>query len=1194
MDKNYLLKQKGDLGIGAFKRGWHIDNAWDTQRIEAIEDIAGANMNRKITSYPTPLARMHLFHDAFAFVTGQEPQNPPTIYEKAVSDCLDVWEILFYMETYKTQKVDFVEWIIADEIDKLKNSPLDGFKLLGETFELFFAGANNAHMNSISKIYILTHDGVAFAGSSPYTGFFTSSEDITFKLKIQNSNACFFEKVRAFHSRSAEFKQYMLAFAASQGIDTLFKHLYKYLFAAANSYLPNRDIYTYNNEVRNSTGSTLHLLDRANNITMMAYRQEFLPACGFYIKSDKVNEKLQGDQYYKCPLVVKTNPGGTEKLYIGNNFWNNDIIVPHYVREAIEQRNAPSTGVQHPWLCTSDFLEELLIELPYDIDDNKFHTFTKGTASRYLIPIKPAYFEYFTFEDLYKDGTFTITITPGGTVEVELKIPIGAMQTTPYREIVEKEKLIFKRVYQKIDNALVALSEVRKDKDGRGFILDYPFGLFMFPFFKVGNAQFDDFYRIGCIDNEQKGANTTVDLDFFAYNHPQPIQNMTPEGVGKRKYSRLLKKGGVNAGSDYYAIQGTTFDYIQAITKPRGSEDTAKGLLIPKWEKKTLGNTSFKFAVDFGTSTTHIAYMQGGNNPTAFDIKENEMQVVRLDKIGQTKQGATITAKYDERQIREDGLTLDNTIDRQRFEFFPSIIGYHYVFPLQTALKHIQDVRLPADTDIVTLGTANIPFFLNKRNDAVAQDVIATNLKWRVATTRDIRRTEVFIEELLYLIRHKTLMNGGDPSALTVYWFTPLSMPLHIQNSLATIWTNKYRDIFHANNQPIKLTESEAPYFVQQNVHGGFNGGQVLSIDIGGGTTDILLFKGNNVSLANSCTFAGNAVFGNWNIFANNLNNGLVTAFKGDMRQILLQLVESATASGDSNTQIKMKDYLKLHDDYLNPANNFNSPDVISFWLSVKELDFAGKFNLHKDFKLPFLLYFGALFYHCAQILDDQKCFQDISDICFSGNGSKMLDIISPDRNTIEDFANHIFQAYKKGLTKHVKIHAIANPKEATCNGALFSNLDNSMVLGRPEGLYFHLGEDLPFADDRKATVAQNAGSLTYAELKTAIGNKSESTWSTNSEYAKFIRIFFEVYDKMNLPNAMGIAIPEQKLKYLLLDNVKGEMTRGIDFQILRGGANLTPTSRIMETIFFYPVMSGIYRLLEELSNKKNGIPSRL
>ena len=140
---------------------WAHSHSYGDNVIKQITDPFGAKATKEITSIPSPFSRIDLAVTAFKTVN-EAGLIGTTIYHKMVSDCLDIGEIFFNAENFKDprdhskNKIEILVWDRAQEIEKLKKSPVREHRIVGETLDMYLnqdAGAYN--FGRMDKVYLL-------------------------------------------------------------------------------------------------------------------------------------------------------------------------------------------------------------------------------------------------------------------------------------------------------------------------------------------------------------------------------------------------------------------------------------------------------------------------------------------------------------------------------------------------------------------------------------------------------------------------------------------------------------------------------------------------------------------------------------------------------------------------------------------------------------------------------------------------------------------------------------------------------------------------------------------------------------------------------------------------------------------------------------------------------------------------------
>lgn len=1105
------------------------------------------------------------------------------MHHHLVSKCLDVWEILFYYLLFQ-ERISIQWWDYEKQCDQLKagikgtNGANEKHALLGQSLDLFFRGAG---FKDITGIFYLKYGDFTFAGSSPFTGFFTSGTDFSNTIPIPyRPSAYYFTKPRALDERPLAFQRYLHivnryavqgdALSNFMGYVSKFQHQEEVVDIYDPLVYSQAQLQaTYNQNyatLSTANDEELVLLDKLPlNIQIPVKYAKFKSNEDFRIKSTlQPNAK---------ELVLKTRPDGRSgRTYIMGQTWNDEQHVPHYVdpQIALTNRELPGISAKHPWLTMGDFLEEYLVKLPYNINDHAFLNGSPGGSEdfSFLLPIKPRYFEYFTVEDLaaqLKIEASEIDKADGDTVlraVVKLKISTGAGKREDY--------ITFEREYEGNlspgnNQNLPDLSQIRDpSSSGKGGIIHYPLGLMIFPFMKTSLAAFNNFYRVGLIDGQS--AATQLDLRFFAGSQELPRVRASHEVRNDKSSTQS------GYSTTYYAVEGigrdaqsneeAGFDFIQIGISNDPELEDYQGIIVPYWYPGTpnyyeVGNQEMSVAVDFGTTNTNLAVSFNGQ-PQTFTIGEPEIQVARLDKIefkGRDAPG-TVTERYD----RRHGDVLTGIIAKiQRHEFIPTIIGDTYRFPTRTAVyESPQAARLNKK---LLLQTVNVAFPLNRRFLGDSKWQAHTNLKWDRSNDSE-RRMTIFLRQLMYMLRAKAIAEGVNPKRTRLYWFVPISIDSDTESKLGEIWRSICAEVLECS-PPVKLTESVAPYHYLIHEKNQMRGRNVLNIDIGGGTTDILFSNNGIPQYGTSFRFAGNSVFGTLTTEDAGKKNAIVQMYKDEVEKRIKD-------SGQ-------KEIEKHFEWYFSPSSNTRSEDAINFFFSLDDeiIDFGNELWNDRKLKVIFLLFYTAIQFHCAQ-LARLKGLGVPSDIAFTGKGSNILRLIefSPTNLTkvTSDIYHYVVHAapFKKSTSKanttapespkKIGLHTFSRPKEVTCEGALYGARTGDLSSNEFDHTVY-LMENLK-GPDQKPIVSKGAS---YEQVYQAEFPQESSA------FFEFLNLFQFLFHKHDFRAMFQLEIrdPDE-----LIHQFKIHAPRFFQAGINHLNKNLN--GPIRETVFFYAVLGAI------------------
>jgi hypothetical protein len=384
-------------------------------------------------------------------------------------------------------------------------------------------------------------------------------------------------------------------------------------------------------------------------------------------------------------------------------------------------------------------------------------------------------------------------------------------------------------------------------------------------------------------------------------------------------------------------------------------------------------------------------------------------------------------------------------------------------------------------------------------------------------------------------------------------------MSEHRRNTLEAAW-NKYTKMYISSSlTPDKLSESIAPFYYFDKV-GGVKAYDkpVASIDIGGGTTDVVIYKDNKPVNLTSFKFAANSIFGD--AYGNSLqNNGFIRKY--------YPVIKEKLETAELYELVRAMEQIK---------ENNSSQEMIAFFFSLDSnkniidgkfpISFSEILKNDEEFKIVFLFFYAAIIYHLASLMK-AKNLPCPRYITFSGTGSKVINIADPSiglRNLTE-YTKLIFADLYDEPKSNIELKQYDEPKEITCKGGLLCN-------------------DFVEIDDIK-TVLVGSNSVKIVPDVTLKYNQIEDRDLLNDikkEVLIFIDKFFSWNDTYNYYNKFGVSpkgfdlYNEQMKEDLMQYMLSGIKERQEEVQ-----DNLN--TNIEEPIFFYPLVGTINKLAQNI-----------
>ena len=1017
--------------------GWEKTINYDDTRIGRITDTVGAGiaLAKMGTSIPTPFARIQLFDTAFAQVNNLG-HDTDSVYGKLVSECLDFLEFIFNYGSDITIK----KWNVKEQIENLKGSTTK-HKNLGKCLEKFALDLN------VKDIYLFYYHGVLIGGSSPFTLVYTSpnwqrNKTIT-NAKGLNGNLLFADYASTtvdpwpLHKRHQDFREfltkYIIAFRAVPGFsETAF---YKYIYKNQEEEIDPEMKELY----RNNTGAEAYspakfreeydILKVGGDVdvkgnggaeTLYIGYKRFTTGGGggtgstggtggtggggglvspdyeIHATSQRFRSHYTGG---KTPLVLN-DYGISSAIYVGGLPWSGDTVLTRNPYQALDERILPGGGnVKHPYLTDADFLEDKLLRMSYPINQKAFCTFVGAT--QYLLPLKPAFFDYFNVEDINHEKNLTLNIQEvGNDVEVTLTIPVKC-KTQPYIEL--------KKVYK-----------------GNEDIVRVPatpgFSMAIFPSYKLKDTQVPNNYSVLLHDSSDHGSLGTT---FYALTDTAVEEVEASERV--ERTARVSTYVGIDRAFDFVTVKW----------------EGVAAMLIPNFKVVTPNSVTNGLAVgiDFGTTNSYVCLSyNGGANPMTLEIGKEDIQVLTLNDVNLSKGNYGIDYQDSFRGM----IAFNQAIDR---EFAPLLLGKQsdVQFPYRTVT--CESNKFAGQNKPMLFGHIDLGFNFMKEIIDLTDVQYNTNIKWdieqsannannmQVNVTDCENRVRAFCLQVAWMVKNKIMLGTTPAARFTAYLTFPYTMGRSLKTDIENFWKEAFAKTMGEDNVEIKRsTESIAPYFFMIGNGAKFSK-NALNVDIGGGTTDMLFADIENRRFwYNSSLFAGNDIWGDGKqlVAQSRLDIGFVKYF------------ESLLDSGQLNIKNERKEAYKKYKKLVS-----SSADLMSYIFRYNdEFNFISYIRKSKDKLMPILYtHLGAVVYHIAQVLK-AKNMTVPSTITFSGMGAQYIHFISTQdsditeliKSLLAEFMGYGFEDDDDKMPKDFKVSFQKSPKEVTAQGAMLED----------------------------------------------------------------------------------------------------------------------------------------------------------
>lgn len=1083
---------------------WKKTEQYNTGVISKITDPNGASAKYEITSIPSPFARIDLVKTAFAEVVKSGNLDGDTIFHKMVSDSLDVGEIFFNYTNYQ-DKFEIIHWDAKTDLKYLIDSSNERHRNLGNTLEMFLKqDAKSYNFDKLEGIYFLRYKGTGMksqmdivGATSPSTLFFSNANDLTHISQhvVFGNDYVFDNNYRSLHKRDFNFIKYLFLLQKENTAFAIdFPELYSYFELVFNNLEDEQKIEIGNLDPIRENEYARIIVDGASFVEVIGYPLHLKPTDIHFSSDFEVDSNI-----YKGvkPLILPIKRGTKYNDYkYTTQSWGSKNEAPMQDKTKWQDRKLPYVNTPYPYLTISDFLEESIIKMPFEINDKSFFDGNIDDAKNnsFLLPIKELFFDFFSTEDLIKvlpsgEKMFELVYIAGGGIKATIRIPI------------KKGFIEYSRIYL----------EQADMSNNVGSIIRNAFGLGLFP-----NLKFDDnisaHYRVGLYNSDNEKINLFFKDNKYELNSNHIVRKNIQGEISVETY-----------------VINNNFDRIIV------DINSNKGIIIPLFCKSN-GMANFTFAADFGTTNTHIEYRVDENPTKPFDITDSDIQLHTLHKS---------YIAHNDIKMAFTHYMIPKTIEANS----------EYSYPMRTVLSKSKSIDFLQP--LYALASTNIPFAYEKIPVPLHND-ISTDLKWLTTQPKEI---ELYLENIVLLLRNKVLYNNGNITTTKIIWFYPASMNEAQVNRINNIWTKLYKKYFGENTANlVMMSESTAPYNYYAHSQGA--NPNTVAVDIGGETTDIYVVEDSEPKLLSSFRFASNSIFGDgYNL--NPSKNGFVQRY--------YNLFSNTLKANNLNA---LKDVLDKI------VSNQKSTEIISFFFSleqnkevleknIEELNFSEKLNSDNELKYVFVIFYAAVFYYIAKTMK-VKGLAMPNSIVFSGNGSKSLKVVSTNESTLSEFIKYIFEGVygvKYDENSDLQLILEENPKQATSKGGVLK----------------------PFSQ-KMASIEAIKTSLSGADMETLVESSNINNIDKNAiveQVNNFIDFIFKLDENNNNFFVKNIGLDagiRNKVMKVCKKNVEQYLSTGINIR-KEELSNLGDQLNIDETLFFFPLIGVLNNLAYQIVN---------
>lgn len=983
--------------------------------------VGDKEITTEVTSIPSPYARMHLFEIAFRQLAVGAAVSQDL--RKCAAHCLDVFELLFRCNGDKLRSNN-----VIINLHKYK----DVLGIADGSVEYKYLDAlctfRYGYGNSLFKVFFtISHGTDLIAATSPFTGFY---------VREDNKVSLCIDGYTYFAQKELDDTGQSLWLSLAERGDDFKKFLYMLVKYLRNQNINNfseryEDLWSYvDKQITPNEQALWNTHDFAADYPQYDFASLATKGYGFPIFTR--NPVWDGQNV--CIIPNAYDCSFFKYLLLPEENASFNLSQDDYKSDILERRN-PIDNTPLKWVSIDDFLDDTVVKIQGEINSDKYFTVKdeQNNICSLIPPLKKRFFEFFNINDI--EG-------PNHNVIFRLECDnrfdwCNFTVEVPYISV----------------GGNIGYLTLTKTYKGEQILKNSTIELGIYPFIKTP-VDINDFYRILVYASKDLSFQNLEVVKFDNNHYISDGSILAPDGMYIRK--KVKNAGGLSMAlqSDlvYYSLESTfieqvpglrsaknvSFDILNlkySIAKPTGTVDKEL-LVVPLMKEVTLTSANVCVAVDLGTSNTYVAYSIG-ENTYPFETITNHLGDVQFVKLSKPTE-STNKERYD-----FDGQYAIT----QLCEFMPAYFavgntGNHFPTPTMLNVADTTDTSLREHSvhPLVSLFDVNIPFSyyeVGKRSlGGISLDNIVQDFKWILPhDQKKVGELSLYIDQLCLMIRTTLLAKGVDIRGASLYYTYPLSFDGNLVTLYHAIWIKAYAKYFNITSNPLFIanpanyqsvastyvhaaTESKTPVYSDAALHGG--AGKIISADIGGGSTDVMIYNSatHSAEFCMSFKFAGDNMFG---------LNEVINRDNVWFTDVANKVIPVSVNVGSGVAQNKISPDENNYDIKHLMNNGFSNPILNSNIVTHS----AGS----NGCSLITVLYSSAILYQLADACRAKNCLPE--KVFFSGNGSNLLFF------TQANHAGFSTESCLETVTKKVFSHFFPNKRDFI-NGMGFSIIKSS------------------------------------------------------------------------------------------------------------------------------------------------------